>query len=137
MADSGSPAPSAGAVGAGQVAARDERVAGSGELRRNALSALVSVRARRDRAALIPVPGEISEPVAMDGDGSRSPPHAWPTVAARQSDRLGLSNSKPEGLNSKIRLINHRGYGYHSATAVIAMIYRCCGGITVTLPTER
>lgn len=51
--------------------------------------------------------------------------------------RLGLSNSKLEGLNSKIRLINHRGYGHHSAAAVIAMIYLCCGGITVQLPTER
>ena len=50
---------------------------------------------------------------------------------------LGLSNSKLEGLNSKIRLINHRGYGHHSAAAVIAMIYLCCGGITITLPTER
>ena len=50
---------------------------------------------------------------------------------------LGLSNSKLEGLNSKIRLINHRGYGHHSAAALIAMIYLCCGGITVTLPTER
>lgn len=50
---------------------------------------------------------------------------------------LGLSNSKLEGLNSKIRLINHRGYGHHSAAAVIAMIYLCCGGITVRLPTER
>lgn len=50
---------------------------------------------------------------------------------------LGLSNSKLEGINSKIRLINHRGYGHHSATAIIAMIYLCCGGITVQLPTER
>ena len=50
---------------------------------------------------------------------------------------LGLSNSKLEGLNSKIRLINHRGYGHHSAAAVIAMIYLCCGGLTITLPTER
>lgn len=50
---------------------------------------------------------------------------------------LGLSNSKLEGLNSKIRLINHRGYGHHTATALIAMIYLCCGGITVELPTGR
>ncbi len=50
---------------------------------------------------------------------------------------LGLSNSKLEGLNSKIRLINHRGYGHHSAAALIAMIYLCCGGITIKLPTER
>ena len=50
---------------------------------------------------------------------------------------LGLSNSKLEGLNSKIRLINHRGYGHHSAAPLISMIYLCCGGITVQLPTER
>lgn len=49
---------------------------------------------------------------------------------------LGLSNSKLEGLNSKIRLINHRGYGHHSAAAVIAMIYLCCGGISIQLPTR-
>jgi len=49
----------------------------------------------------------------------------------------GLSNSKLEGLNSKIRLINHRGYGHRSLPALIAMIYLCCGGITVTLPFER
>jgi transposase len=47
---------------------------------------------------------------------------------------LGLSNSKLEGLNSKIRLINHRGYGHRTAAAVIAMIYLCCGGITIDLP---
>jgi transposase len=47
---------------------------------------------------------------------------------------LGLSNSKLEGLNSKIRLINHRGYGHHTAAALIAMIYLCAGGITVALP---
>jgi len=50
---------------------------------------------------------------------------------------LGLSNSKLEGLNSKIRLINHRGYGHHTPAALIAMIYLCCGGITVELPTGR
>jgi transposase len=50
---------------------------------------------------------------------------------------LGLSNSKLEGLNSKIRLINHRGYGHHSAAAVIAMIYLCCSGLTIALPTGR
>jgi transposase len=50
---------------------------------------------------------------------------------------LGLSNSKLEGLNSKVRLINLCGYGHHSAAAVIAMIYLCCGGVTVELPTDR
>lgn len=51
--------------------------------------------------------------------------------------QLGLSNSKLEGLNSKIRLINHRGYGHHSAAALIAMIYLCAGGITIELPMDR
>lgn len=46
----------------------------------------------------------------------------------------GLSNSRLEGLNSKIRLINHRGYGHHTAQSLIAMIYLCCGGITIQLP---
>jgi transposase len=50
---------------------------------------------------------------------------------------LALSNSKLEGISSKIRLINHRGYGHHSAAALISMIHLCCGGITVQLPTER
>lgn len=47
---------------------------------------------------------------------------------------LGLSNSRLEGLNSKIRLINHRGYGHRSPAALIAMIYLCAGGITIELP---
>lgn len=50
---------------------------------------------------------------------------------------LGPSNCKIEGLKSRIRLINHRGYGRHSATAVIGMIYLCCSGLTITLPTGR
>jgi transposase len=49
---------------------------------------------------------------------------------------LDLSNSKLEGLNSKIRLINHRGYGHHTAAALIAMLYLCAGGITIQLPTQ-
>ncbi|MQA16964.1 MAG: hypothetical protein GEV09_23375 [Pseudonocardiaceae bacterium] len=49
---------------------------------------------------------------------------------------LGLSNGKLEGLDSKIRLINHRGYGHHTAAALIGMIYLCCGGITIELPTQ-
>jgi len=47
---------------------------------------------------------------------------------------LGLSNSRLEGTNSKIRIINHRGYGHHSAEALTAMIYLCCSNIDVELP---
>jgi transposase len=47
---------------------------------------------------------------------------------------LGLSNGRLEALNSKVRLISHRAYGFHSASALIAMISLCCAGITIALP---
>jgi transposase len=50
--------------------------------------------------------------------------------------RLGLSNGRLEGLNSKVRLISHRSYGFHSANALIALVYLCCGGITIGLPLQ-
>jgi transposase len=48
--------------------------------------------------------------------------------------RLGLSNGRLEGLNSKIRLISHRSFGFHSADALIALVYLCCTGIVIELP---
>jgi transposase len=48
--------------------------------------------------------------------------------------RLGLANGRLEGLNSKVRLISHRSYGFHSAAALIALVYLCCGGIEIGLP---
>jgi transposase len=48
--------------------------------------------------------------------------------------RLGLSNGRLEGLNSKIRLISHRSFGFHSADALIALVYLCCAGIVIELP---
>ena len=48
--------------------------------------------------------------------------------------RLGLSNGRLEGLNSKVRLISHRSFGFHSAGPLIALIYLCCGGIEIELP---
>jgi transposase len=50
---------------------------------------------------------------------------------------LGLSNSRLEGINAKIRLIQRRGYGYHSVDSLAASIYLCLGGITIQLPTQR
>jgi len=47
---------------------------------------------------------------------------------------IGLSNGRLEALNSKVRLLSHRAYGFHSANALIAMIYLCCGGIQIALP---
>jgi transposase len=48
--------------------------------------------------------------------------------------RLGLSNGRLEGLNSKIRLISHRAFGFHSADPLIALVYLSCAGVTITLP---
>jgi len=48
--------------------------------------------------------------------------------------RLGLSNARLEGLNSKVRLISHRSYGFHGPEPLISLIYLCAGGVTITLP---
>jgi len=59
------------------------------------------------------------------------------SVSAVRLEPAGANEAidkKLEGLNSTIRLTNHRGHGHHAAAALIAMIYLCCGGITMTLP---
>jgi transposase len=48
--------------------------------------------------------------------------------------RLQLTNGRLEGLNSRIRLISHRSFGFHSAAPLIALVYLCCSGITIELP---
>jgi transposase len=48
--------------------------------------------------------------------------------------RLGLNNGRLEGLNSRIRLISHRSFGFHSASPLIALVYLCCTGIVIDLP---
>ena len=46
--------------------------------------------------------------------------------------RSRLSNGRTEGLNGKIRTITRRAFGFHSARALISMIFLCCGGVHVT-----
>src|SRR5882757_11170507 len=48
---------------------------------------------------------------------------------------LGISNALIEGINAKIRLINARGYGHHSAQTLSSMIHLCLGGLDIKLPT--
>jgi transposase len=48
--------------------------------------------------------------------------------------RLGLNNGRLEGLNSRIRLISHRSFGFHSPDPLIALVYLCCARITIELP---
>lgn len=49
----------------------------------------------------------------------------------------GLSNGRLEGLNSKVRLLSHRAFGFHSAEALLALVYLCCSGIDIPLPSDR
>lgn len=50
---------------------------------------------------------------------------------------LDLSNARLEGINAGIRLIQRRGYGYHSVESLASMIHLCLGSVTVQLPTQR
>ena len=47
---------------------------------------------------------------------------------------LGVSNGRLEGINNKIGVIKHRAYGFHSADALIAMVFLCCSAIEIRLP---
>lgn len=74
-----------------------------------------------------------SKILPMIGLAKRIQAHLDGIVAAIE---LGVSNGLIEGINSKIRLINARGYGHHSAAALTAMIYLTLGGMCPKLPTE-
>jgi len=50
--------------------------------------------------------------------------------------RLGLSNGRMEGLNSKVRLLSHRSFGFHGPEPLIALIYLCCSGLTINPPLQ-
>lgn len=49
----------------------------------------------------------------------------------------GISNGRVEGLNTKVRLIVRRAYGFHSADAALALIMLAAGPITLALPHEQ
>ena len=53
------------------------------------------------------------------------------------SIRLGVSNGRVEGLNTKVRSIIARSYGFHSAKATLALVMLACGPIDLKLPYER
>jgi transposase len=50
---------------------------------------------------------------------------------------MRLSNARLEGLNQRVRLIIRRAYGFHSATAALALIMLTCGPVELTLPWEN
>lgn len=49
----------------------------------------------------------------------------------------GLSNGRVEGLNTKVRLIIRRGYGFHSPDAALALVMLGAGPIDLKLPHEH
>jgi len=54
----------------------------------------------------------------------------WPGI--RRFIELRITNGPVEGYNSKIRMISHRAFGFHSANALIAMVMLLCSGITLS-----
>ena len=73
---------------------------------------------------------------------SSSPPTRWPTEGTPASadtptgSFTGTINwVQPDvGADTKIRLISHRSFGFHSAQALIALVYLCCSGTVIELP---
>jgi transposase len=55
-------------------------------------------------------------------------------AAIEAAIRHGLSNARVEQINTQIRLITRRGFGYHSQQAVIALAMLSLGGLCPPLP---
>jgi len=70
---------------------------------------------------------------ADETDASPAPAvhHTDPRYHAQSTVR---SNGRLEGLNSRIRPISHRSFGFHSAEPLIALVYLCCTRILIPLP---
>ena len=68
-------------------------------------------------------------------DRSSNSPARSASTATGSSPRSGSAQQRPlEGLNSKVRLISHRSYGFHGPEPLISLIYLCAGGVTIDLP---
>lgn len=48
--------------------------------------------------------------------------------------KVRLTNGLAEGQHNKVRTITKRAYGFHSAEALKAMVYLCCGNVTLEPP---
>jgi transposase len=51
--------------------------------------------------------------------------------------QAGINNGRVEGLNTKVRLLVRRAYGFHSAEAALALVMLACGPIDLQLPHEH
>jgi transposase len=51
--------------------------------------------------------------------------------------RTRLTNAAVEGTNNRMRMIARRAFGFHGVKPLIAMIFLCCGGITLDPPLPQ
>src|SRR5436190_11911125 len=66
---------------------------------------------------------------------ARTMRHRRPLIVNALEHRI--SNGRVEGLNTKVRLLIRRAYGFHSADAALALVMLAAGPIELTLPHER
>lgn len=55
----------------------------------------------------------------------------------RDPPRAELTNARLEGLNQRVRLIMRRAFGFHSATAALALVMLSAGPLNLRLPWEH
>ena len=48
-----------------------------------------------------------------------------------------LTNAVVEGINNRLRMVARRAFGFHSPKPLIALLFLCCGGITLHPPLPR
>lgn len=57
-------------------------------------------------------------------------------IVAHLEERL--TNGLAEGVNNKLRMVARRAFGFHSAAALIAMLFLCCSrSLALSPPLPR
>lgn len=57
--------------------------------------------------------------------------------AIRNTLTHGVTNARTEGLNTRIRLLTRRSFGFHSAAPLIGLAMLCFGGLKLALPGRQ
>ena len=48
-----------------------------------------------------------------------------------------ITNGVVEGINTRLRMIARRAFGFHSAAALVSLLFLCCGGVELDPPLPR